>query len=232
MRIAIVDDELSMRQQLTEYVHRYAEDNAARMEITTFPSGDALLSQKDAEYDVILFDIDMPGTNGIDTARKLRETDERTVILFITNIAQYAINGYEVDAVDYIIKPIGYYDFSLKFGKAIRRAKLLKPQSIWLNTTEGRVRLLVEEILYIEANAHYLIYCTADRQYRVRGSLQEHETEMAAYRFSRIQRSFLVNLAKVKKISAQEVTVGDKTFTVGRSYKQNFLSDYMAYLGG
>ena len=68
-------------------------------------------------FDIIIFDIDMPGINGIDTARKLREMDSNVTIIFVTNIAQYAINGYEVDAVDYILKPVSYYDFSMKFHR-------------------------------------------------------------------------------------------------------------------
>lgn len=66
-------------------------------------------------YDIILFDIDMPGTNGIDTARQVRKLDENVTILFITNMAQYAISAFEIEAADYILKPVEYYDFAMKF---------------------------------------------------------------------------------------------------------------------
>ena len=80
-------------------------------------------------FDIIIFDIDMPGINGIDTARKLRETDS-TYYYFVTNIAQYAINGYEVDAVDYILKPVSYYDFSMKFHRTVAKAAQKKEHTI------------------------------------------------------------------------------------------------------
>ena len=103
MRIAIVDDEQAMREQLTKYIGQYAGEKRLALDTCLFPSGDVLLKSQDRDFDIIVFDIDMPGTNGLDTARKIRETDENVVILFVTNIAQYAINGYEVDAVDYML---------------------------------------------------------------------------------------------------------------------------------
>ena len=103
MRIAIVDDEQAMREQLDNYIGQFAAEKHLVLDACPLPSGDALLKSRDRDFDIIVFDIDMPGTNGLDTARKIRETDENVVILFVTNIAQYAINGYEVDAVDYML---------------------------------------------------------------------------------------------------------------------------------
>ena len=97
MRIAIVDDEQGMREQLADYMEQYAVEKQLTLDTVLLPSGDALLKSPDRDFDIIVFDIDMPGTNGLDTARKIRGMDENVVILFITNIAQYAIIGYEVD---------------------------------------------------------------------------------------------------------------------------------------
>ncbi len=102
-----------MRKQLSDYVYKFGKENSIPVETVTFGSGDEILDGYKPEYGVIIFDIDMPGMNGMDTARKIREMDEKVVILFVTNIAQYAINGYEVEAVEYILKPIGYFDFAL-----------------------------------------------------------------------------------------------------------------------
>ena len=141
MRIAIVDDEQAMREQLAEYIKKYADEQHLQLDTCSLPSGDALLQSEDRAFDIIIFDIDMPGTSGLDTARKIRETDENVVILFVTNIAQYAINGYEVDAVDYIIKPVGYYDFAMKFQKAVRRAGRTQSNRIVIDTVNGPVGL-------------------------------------------------------------------------------------------
>lgn len=232
MKIAIVDDDPAMRKQLSEYIARYGAEHSLSLEPRPFPSGDALLQVYTPTYDIIIFDIDMPGTNGMDTARRIRAKDEDVVILFVTNIAQYAINGYEVDAVDYIIKPIGYYDFALKFQRALRRAGQRRPEQLLLESTEGLVRLSAAEILYVEVLAHYLIYHTADRAYTVRGSMKEHEASLKGLHFSRCHKSYLVNLAQVENISPPEVTVHGISLPLGRAYKDTLMKDYLQYLRG
>ena len=233
MRIAITDDEQAVREELAGYVQRYAAVHGIECEVSRYSSGDALLDAFRPEYyDILIFDIDMPGTNGINTARRIREQDGQAVILFITNIAQYAINGYEVEALDYIIKPIGYHDFALKFERAERKAGQQKQDTLLLNSTEGIVPVRVQDIVCIEANAHYMVYHTDRGAYRVRGSLREHETEMADRHFSRVQRSFLINLARVERITSAGVEAGGETYSFGRPYKESFMLDYMKYLGG
>ena len=230
MRIAVVDDEASVRETLKDYIDRFSRESGTEMTVSPFPSGDALIGCYEPDYDILVFDIDMPGTNGMDTARKIRKMDENVVILFITNIAQYAINGYEVDAIDYIIKPIGYYDFSMKFQKAIRRAAQTRHQMLVINTVNGPVSLDTDSILYIEVMAHYLIYHTADREYRVRASMKEQEDTLKKYHFVRCHKSYLVNLAHLGSIAASEAQIADLSIPLGRAYKEALLSEYMKYL--
>ena len=230
MRIAIVDDEQAMREQLAEYIKKYADEQHLQPDTCSLPSGDALLQSEDRAFDIIIFDIDMPGTSGLDTARKIRETDENVVILFVTNIAQYAINGYEVDAVDYIIKPVGYYDFAMKFQKAVRRAGRRMSDRIVIDTVNGPVGLSTDSIQYVEVMAHYVIYHTAEQTYRVRASMKEHEDALRPYHFARCHKSYLINLKHLKSISASDVIVDDLSIPLGRAYKDDLLYDYMKYL--
>ncbi len=230
MRIAIVDDEQAVREQLAKYVEQFAEERRAALETALFPSGDALLRERQDAFDIILFDIDMPGTNGLDTARKIREADDRVVILFITNIAQYAINGYEVDAVDYMIKPIGYYDFAMKFQKAWRRAKRNQGNQLVIETVNGPAAMRTDDILYVEVMAHYLIYHTVDQAYRVRASMKEHEKALRSYHFARCHKSYLINLRHLKSMNASEVIVGEYSIPLGRVYKDILMNEYMSYL--
>ena len=185
MRIAVVDDEQTMREQLAEYIRRFSGETDHSFEISLFSSADALLQDYRPEYDIIIFDIDMPGTNGLDAARKIRETDGRVTILFVTNMVQYAINGYEVDAVDYVIKPIGYYDFSMKLQKALRRRNRQQDEQLVIDSTEGLLRLPVADILYVEVMGHYLVYHTQERAVRARGSLKDSETLLLRHHFCR-----------------------------------------------
>lgn len=108
MRITIIDDEAAERNKLHQYIERFGREQGQAFEIAEYTSGSELLAQYRPVHDILIFDIDMPGISGMEAARAVRKVDEKAAILFVTNIAQYAINGYEVDAVDYIIKPIGY----------------------------------------------------------------------------------------------------------------------------
>ncbi len=230
MRIAIVDDEESMREQLQAYIERYAKENAIAAETVLFSSGNALLQDYQPVFDILIFDIDMPGMNGLDTARTIRKTDENTAILFITNIAQYAINGYEVDAVDYIIKPIGYYDFAMKFKKAVKAARRSKSQGLVIETVQGPVSLTCSDILYVEVIAHYLIYHTQNMDYRVRASMKEHENLLKGYDFARCHKSYLINLRHLSSIRTSDVLVEQLSIPLGRAYKTSLMSEYMQYL--
>ena len=232
MRLAIVDDEEETRTELSEYAARFSREAQLALSVRVFPSGDAFLSSFHTQYDIIIFDIDMPGPNGIETARKVRAVDEEVVILFITNVARYAINGYEVDAVDYCLKPLGYYEFAMKFQKAVRRASRREKTCLVLDTPEGQISIPAAELLFVEAQGHYLVYHTQEREYLVRGSMAEHEKTLAARHFTRAHKSFLVNLAKVQNMKAGALTVGGRAVPLGRAYKEQFTAAYMRYIRG
>ena len=232
MKVAIVDDELEMRQIMTDYVKRFGEEAGIDLETVTFESGEQFLKDYKMIYDIIIFDIDMPGINGIDTARKLRETDSNVTIIFVTNIAQYAINGYEVDAVDYILKPVSYYDFSMKFHRTVAKAAQKKEHIIKVETAEGTRKLRLPALVYVEVLSHYLYFHTTKRDYRSRGNISDVEKELEKYNFVRIHRSYIVNLRYVNKVLSKEVTVGDKVLPVSRNYKEKLKEKYLKYIRG
>ena len=232
MKIGIVDDEADVRERLFEYLNRYAKEAGRELSVVCFSSGEELLSAYRPVFDILIFDIDMPGMNGMDAARKLRETDEEVTILFVTHMAQYAINGYEVGAVDYIIKPIGYYEFALKFAKALKRVNSPEKRMLALNATDGLRKLKVEDIYCVEARGHYLVYHTKEGEVTVRAGIGEHEVELRQYHFLRSHRSFLINLAHLENVQAQEITVAGERLPLGRTYKDRLLMEFMRYMKG
>ncbi len=232
MRIAIVDDENTVRQMLDDYVQRFAEESGITMETSQFSSGDAFMEDYKMVYDIVIFDIEMPGTNGMDTARRLREIDKNITIIFVTNMAQYAVNGYEVDAVDYILKPVNYYDFSMKFHRTVAKAAQQKEHIITIDTPDGLRRLKISAIKYVEVLGHYLYFHTVKNVYKIRGSMQEISDQLEKYFFVRIHRSFIVNIRYVDKILSKEVTIAGETFLVGRAYKDQLKQEYMKYIRG
>ena len=119
--IAIVEDERTFSEQLQEFLKEYQEEKNIKFKISVFKDGAEILEEYKQIYDIILLDIEMPEINGMETARRIRKTDAEVVLMFITNMASYAIHGYEVGALDFIMKPLTYYTFSVKLTRALRR---------------------------------------------------------------------------------------------------------------
>ena len=113
-RIAIVEDDCNFIEELQSYLGQYASEEKQTFEISVFHDGAEILENYEPKYDLILLDVEMPKVNGMDAAEKIREMDESVVLMFITNMAQYAIRGYSVGALDFVMKPITYYTFSMK----------------------------------------------------------------------------------------------------------------------
>lgn len=238
MRVAIVDDEVQERETMRSYLERFATETGNAIEADLYPSGDALLAEYKLVYDIILFDIDMPGTNGIETARKVREQDEGVTILFVTNIAQYAINAFEVEAVDYIIKPVEFYDFAMKFRRAVKKAAQRSDRDLLLDTVDGHVRVAIPDITYVEGFDHYLVYHVRsnkggpDTEHQIRGNMRDHESMLKPYGFCRTHRSYLVNAAWIDVIHANDLIVAGTEIPIGRSYKRDLMQDYFRSVRG
>ena len=121
--IAIVEDEATFIEQLIEYLHQFEEENHVEFKVSVFQDGAEILKDYKNEYDAIFFDIEMPKVNGMQAAEQIRDMDDDVVIMFITNMAQYAIQGYSVGALDFVMKPINYYTFSMKLKRVLKRVE-------------------------------------------------------------------------------------------------------------
>ena len=123
IKIAIVEDDLTYARQLKEYLQKYASEYSEQFEISEYLDGDAIVEGYHSQFDIILMDVEMRFMNGMTAAEEIRKTDNEVVIIFITNMPQYAIRGYAVQAFDYILKPVSYFAFSQRRVRAISRMK-------------------------------------------------------------------------------------------------------------
>ena len=232
MRIAIVDDSEQDREQLLACLKQYFSETGAAYELTVFENAGTFLSDYHYHFDFIILDIDMPGISGIEAAKRLRELDPHVTLMFVTNMPQYAIEAYAVEAMDYVLKPISYPDFHLKMKKAERYILRNADTPLLLQAVSGPVRYNASEILYIESRSHYLYYHTATEEIRVRGKLGDLVDSLLPYHFARAGESFLVNLQHLKAINGNEILVGSERLPISRRYRAAFLSAFTRYLGG
>lgn len=232
MKIAIVDDDRCMAEQIGDFVRRFREETGMEMAEEIFFDAVSFLADCGGRYDLVLMDVDMPGINGIEAARELRQRDRKVLLMFITNMAQYAIHGYEVEAMDYVLKPLSYPDFALKMRKALRYLRRDQDRKILLDTSGGKVPVKVSEIQYIEVIRHYLNFYTESGMYEVRGVMKEQEQLLKKDHFARCSQSYLVNLAHVKAIHGYTAVVGEKELPISRNRKADFVDVFTRYVGG
>lgn len=232
IKIAIVDDESAERKRLIEYFQEIQKDIHEELEICTYCSGDEFLEQINDTFDLICLDIDMKGKDGISTAREIRKFDEQVIIIFITNMAQMAIKGYEVRALDFVVKPVNYYSFAMKMVNACNMIRNRKKRNIIISTTGGMKKFSTDELYYVEVTGHYLYYHTKTETLRQKTSLKEVEDRLNGLSFKRCNNCYLVNLKYVQCVNKDELKVGEQWLKISRPRKKEFLQSLANYMGG
>ena len=233
IQIAVIDDLKSERETLKSYLERMELEGKQSFSIKYYTCSEEVLADTDSKFDIMIFDIDMPGMNGMDAAREIRKRDNTVVIMFVTNVAQYAINGYEVGAVDYVLKPLSYYDFVMKINRALHKASSNKDSSIVVDSLDGVCSLKISDIVYVEVMLHYVIYHTKSGEYRSRSSMKDVERELYTHNFRRCHKSYLVNLKYVKMIKTLEIEIESGTILpISRKWKNDFMQEYITYIKG
>lgn len=228
--IAIVEDDKKSAKILQDYILRYSEEKQEPLAVECFENGLNFISDYEASCDIALMDIEMPHMNGLDTARKLREFDSQIPLIFITNMAQYAINGYEVQALDFMVKPIEYFNFSLKLDKAIRICKKLHGYQIYVPSEQGTVKIDIADLIYIESAKHYLYLHTSKETFRLRSTMGDFIAQLPTGRFSCCSKSFCVNLEWISRYQGNSVFVNGKELSISRSYKKTFIDQMTMYI--
>lgn len=232
MNIAVVDDSSQDAELLKKYIKRYFEEKKESYHLYIYANGLDFLDDFEKNFDIVFMDIEMPHLDGVETAKRMRQMDERVVLVFITNMAQYAIRGYEVDAIEFMVKPVGYYNFSDKMTKALKYVKRDTEHKIFLHDGEQAVRIPVSEILYLEKNKNYILFHTTKGEYKERGTLAEMEEKFAGMGFSKCIAGCLVNLRHISKMSKEMVWIGEAALPISRGQKKIFVKEVADFLGG
>ena len=230
IRAAIAEDDPAFRAQLNGFLQQYAGEKQLEISVSAFEDGQALVSSYHPNYDVIFLDIEMPHLDGMSAAEKIREKDSQVLLVFVTNVAHYAVKGYAVQALDYILKPLNYMSFSAKMDRIVKTLQLRQEKSILLNSGSSMRRIPVSQILYVEVLRHQVVYHLADELITVRGSLKEAENLLEGCSFGKCNSCFLVNLRHVRGVREDAVIVGQEELQMSRAKKKDFMQAVAAYI--
>ena len=231
IRIAIVEDAAFDRQVLRDCLRGYGQETGTELQITEFTGGTAFLEQYQEDLDLIFMDIMMDGLDGLTTARKLRRRDDKVLLVFVTSMLQYAVQGYSVDAMDFIVKPVTYTGLKLCMDRVVRRLNETTPVRLRFTNREGTHSVDAAEICYIESLEHKIVVHTVQGEIQSDMSLAAAEKMVKALPFFRCHVSYLVNLRYVDRVSGNDVWVNGDRLAISRYRRKDFLEAWSAWLG-
>ena len=231
----IVDDEPMARDVLRRYVEKIPLLNLTGECSNAI---DALIFLQSNEVDLIFLDIRMPELLGTDFVQSLRNPPK---IIFTTAYKEYALEGFELDAIDYLLKPVRFERFIKAVNKAfpkiedqVQEQQLLNVEKttgndfIYLRVDRKLVKILLSDILYIESIRDYIKVHTLNKFYVTRQTISSIEAMLSGSEFIRIHRSYIISFSKVKSFSNELVEVGNTELPIGKLYRNNFVKTFSA----
>ena len=232
LNIAVVEDDEGSLDRITGFIDRFGAERGLELRVARFRDGGEILTNYRPGFDIILLDIEMPNVDGMSAAEDIRRQDEEVVLVFVTNMAKYAVQGYSVGALDFILKPVEYDTFALKLSRAVSRVKSREDAQVLLTTSEGAVRLDTRQIYYVEVQNRILYYHTDQGVYKVRGTMQGAERELEERHFVRCNYWYLVNLRHVSEVRDNVAVVAGDSLEISRRNRGGFLHALTNYVGG
>lgn len=223
IRVAIIEDEKKHSERLNACLQRFGIERKKEFSVDFFEDGLDFVSDYHFNYEIVFFDIELPHMNGMECAFRLRRIDTNVVIVFVTNMVQYAVKGYEVGAMGFVVKPVEYFAFTILMDKVVDKIEKDTAQDIFIHSGDQGIRISSRDIYYVEVMDHYLIYHTTEGDFRVTGKLADTELRLGEVNFFRCSKCYLVNLRYVKEVNESEITVGKDKIYISRRRKKDFL---------
>lgn len=231
IKIAVAEDKPSNIEQIKFYLQKIQKEVDLEIKVNFYTDGKLLVDKYKMSYDILILDIDMPNLDGMSAAKEIRKIDEDVTIIFLTKMAQYAIKGYEVRAIDFLLKPINYSLFSMKLKDIIYEVNSNNDIPVILTVSKSMRKIMASDIYYMEVSNHKLIVHTKKEVIKACGTLSNMEDKLREHNFVRCNSGFLVNLQHVVAIEKNSVKVGDDELIISRPKRKEFLRELTEFLG-
>lgn len=231
LHIALVEDDMLYVEKLKSYLDKFEEETGEKIDVVAFSDGEDITADYKPVWDIILMDIEMRFMDGLTAAAAIRKTDLEVIIIFITNSPQYAIRGYSVNALDYVLKPVSYFAFSERIKRACHTltARRHNERFVMLTDTDGAHRVNIAQIRCVETEGRMLVYHTDDRDIHTWSAIS-HAEENLGKNFYRCNKGILVNLAYVDSIEGNDVVVDGRRLPISRAKKSGLLDALNVYM--
>jgi len=217
----IVDDEPLSQDVIIDFVNVCPELKLIAVCKDALEAGEHLKKQK---IDVLFLDINMPKLSGIGFVKSLKDAP---LFVFISAYPEYAIEGFEVDAVDYLLKPVSFERFRTAVNRVVekfeRTADHENSQHLMVRSNKKNFRIHFDDLLYLEAQGDYVRFVTTENNLMVHGTLKEFISQLPKNRFERIHKSYVISLSKVVYTEGNQVKIGEHKLPVSLSYKDELL---------
>ena len=233
LQVAICDDMPDIRDQLQTYFMQFSKKNQLAVDVDLYASGGQLLSADFLKYDLMILDVQMGEPNGIETARRIRSAGGNMTIIFFTNYIQYALEGYEVQAFRFLLKPLTYAQFADVAGKALLQTRSQKQDFLNVRHKDGVFHIPIADIVYAETERGHVILHTK-KQERIPDPLpmKDVEQSLASHPFFRCHTAFLVNLGMIRRITQQDVILQDDTVLPLSKHRRKEMKEALALYWG
>ncbi|MGT2912017.1 LytR/AlgR family response regulator transcription factor [Streptococcus cameli] len=233
MKIAIVEDQKIEQDRLTSYITDYCQANHLNVEVVCFNDGLDITSDYQSLFDVIYLDVEMEIMDGMTTAQKIRQLDKDVLLVFVTNHSQVAIQGYSVEATDFLLKPLSQFVFEEHFKKILRKlpSSEEEEQFLYIKNKSTTTKVFLNDIYYIESVGHNLHLHTKKGVVTTNNSLKNMESLLDSKNFFRSNSGYIVNLAYVEKVAGNIAYVHGEPLQISRPRKKDFMAALTNYVG-